>query len=298
MTHFRRRGIVRVASSSRDGFTIVELMIAIGLMVLLMAGLYSAMAIYTDLQLDSHEEVTRGQVARALLRQISRDVQSVVFAPQDTTEDSDDEEDDSAADEMEVVADPSSSLGIYTNGIVGTTTDLMLFVSRPDRSLAYVSAQEIVSTADRSSDTMIVRYFVADTTMGGISAEVAERTGGGSFSGAYGLVRMSGDVYGLSSAVQEGDDMSQLSAAKVTAKEVSRIEFQYFDGTAWQAEWDSTQLNALPTAIEVILTLRTPEPDDPTLPSPADDRFGLGESTHRMVVAIPIAEPFAAESAL
>ena len=47
------------------------------------------------------------------------------------------------------------------------------------------------------------------------------------------LVRMSGDVYGLSTAVQEGDEMSQLTAAEVIAQEVSRIQFQYFDGTVW-----------------------------------------------------------------
>jgi prepilin-type N-terminal cleavage/methylation domain-containing protein len=302
MTHWQHESVTvdAMAQPPRAGFTIIELLISLGLMVLLMAGLYAAMSIYTDLQLDSHEEVTRGQVSRALLRQIGRDVQSVVFSPQDASDDSsaDEDDEDSDADTSEVVADPSTSLGIYTNGIVGTATDLLLFVSRPDRNLNYVSAQEIAATSDRSSDTMIVRYLVADTMAGGLAAEIAERNAGGAFSGAYGLVRMSGDVYGLSTAVQEGDEMSQMSAAEVTAREVSAIAFQYFDGTAWQQEWDSTQLNMLPVAIEVVLTLRTPEPDDPTLPSPADDRYGLGETTHRMVFALPTAEPYVSESAL
>jgi type II secretory pathway pseudopilin PulG len=290
-----------VASHRRElsaGFTIIELLVSLGLMVLLMAGLYSVMSIYTDLQLDSHEELTRAQVSRALLRQVTRDVQSVVFTEQDTSDDEMTDDEDDTTDATEIVADPSSSLGIYTSGIVGTATDLLLFVSRPDRNLDYVSAQEIVSTSDRSSDTMIVRYFVADTGMGGISADIAERNGGGAFSGAYGLVRMSGDMYGLSTAFQEGDEMSQMSAAEITAREVSSIAFQYFDGTVWQAEWDSTQLNMLPVAIEVVLTLRTPEPDDPTLPSPSDDRFALGETTHRMVIAMPTAEHFISDTAL
>lgn len=290
----------RVPHDRASGFTIIELLISLALMILLMAGLYSAMSIYTTLQLDSHEEITRAQVARALLRQISRDVQSVVFAPQQTSDDdsSESEDDEDTTETPDIVADPSMSLGIYTNGIVGTATDLLLFVSRPDRTLTYVSAQEITSTADRSSDTMIVRYLVADTSMGGISSEIAERNASGDFSGAYGLVRMSGDVYGLSTAVQEGDETSQLTAAKVTAREVSSITFQYYDGIVWQAEWDSTQLNSLPVAIEVILTLRTPEPDDPTLPSPSEDRFALGETTHRMIIALPTAEPYASETAL
>lgn len=284
---------------NRRGFTIVELLVSLGLMVLLMAGLYSAMSIYTDLQMDSHEDITRAQVSRTLLRQISRDVQSVLFIPQDTTEDEDDSEDDEdTADAADVAADPSTSMGIYTNGLVGTATELMLFISRPDREMNYVSAQEITTISDRSSDTMIVRYMMADTSLGGLAAEIAERNAGGSFSGAWGLVRMTGDVYGLSTAVQEDDEFAQMAAAKVTAREVSGLEFRYYDGLVWQSEWDSTLLNLLPVAIEVTLTLRTPESTDPADPAPADNRFALGETTHRMIIPLPVADPWVEESAL
>lgn len=297
----QRRANGSCAPGARRAFTIIELLIAMGLMVLLMAGLYSAVSIYTDLQLDSHEELTRSQVARTLLRQITRDVQSVVFAAAETSsdEESSTEDDTGSTSDSEILpADPSASLGLYRNGIVGTATDLMLFVSRPDRNMNYLSAQELVDSSDRSSDIMIVRYFVADTMMGGVAAEIAERNGGGSFSGAWGLVRMSGDVNGLNTAVQEDDEFAQINAAEVTAREVSAISFQYFDGAVWQAEWDSTQLNMLPQAIEVVITLQTPESDDPSLPSTSNDRFATPATTHRMVIPLLIAEPYVSETAL
>ena len=70
-------------ATPRSGYTLLELMIAVGLSAILMASLYKAMDIYLSLQLDSHEEISRQQVARAVLRQLTRDIQSVVFTKQE-----------------------------------------------------------------------------------------------------------------------------------------------------------------------------------------------------------------------
>lgn len=301
----------------RSGFTLLETMLAISLMTMLMAGLYSAMQIYFNLRADSQDEIERLQIARTLLRQMSRDIQSVVFEEQQTTDDSsgssssdtadstgasdssasaDGEETGTTADT--VTADPEASMTGYTNGLVGTETDLLLYVSRPDRDLDYVSSQELTSLTDRSGDLMIVRYFVAESGGGGLASEIAEREGSDSRDGAAGLVRMTGDLYGLSMAINENEEQDQMSAAQIQAREVTQLRFQYFDGAQWQTAWDSTQLNMLPLAVEITLTLRTLPPDD--LPEDAldNDLYQLGETTHRMVVHLPLAKPYVAESAL
>ena len=43
-------------TTRRSGFTLLELLIAVGLTSLLMISLFSALQIYFDLQMDSHEE--------------------------------------------------------------------------------------------------------------------------------------------------------------------------------------------------------------------------------------------------
>ncbi|MCA9036999.1 MAG: prepilin-type N-terminal cleavage/methylation domain-containing protein [Planctomycetaceae bacterium] len=277
----------------RKAFTLLETIIAIGLVSLLMAGIYSAMQIYYRLQVDSHDDIERVQIARVLLRQITRDIQSVVFEEQDSIS----EEESLDESEEATVVDLESSMTSYTNGLVGTETDLLLYINRPDRELNYVSSQELVSFSDRSSDLMIVRYFIAQSGMGGISSQIADQYSTGNSSDPVGLVRMAGDLYGLSTAIQEGDENGQISAAKLLAPEASAIRFQYFDGLTWQTEWDSNQLNSMPIAIEITLTLITANDQDDVASKP-DDPYAAGPTTHRMVVAVPVAEPFVAEAGL
>ncbi len=281
----------------RRGFTLMEMLIAIGMMTLLMAALYSAMSIYFNLATDSHEEIERVQIARTLLRQFSRDIQSVVFEEQETT---DDESAETSSTESETATqpDPVAAMTQHTNGLVGTASDLTLFVNRPDRTLNYISSQELTAFTDRTGDMVMIRYFVAETGVGGIASEIAKQEGMGGESGSVGLIRMTGDLYGLGKAMAEGEEQSQISATSIQAPEVTAIQFQYYDGSAWQAEWDSMQLNKMPSAVEIILTLRTAKPTDPTAPTRENDPTLLGETTHRMVVSVPIAQPFVPEDTL
>ncbi len=189
-------------------------------------------------------------------------------------------------------------LTTYTNGLIGSSTDLQLFVSRPDRTLSYVTAQELASTSDRTSDLMIVRYFMADSGGGGLSAKVAERESLGDKSGAIGLAKMQGDLYGLSTAMETSEELPQLNASVLLAKEISVLTFRYYDGVNWQESWDSNALNEMPKAVEITLRLRNPEEAADALAEEEEDLYAVPETTHRMVVPIPVAEPFVTESAL
>jgi len=46
-----------------------------------------------------------------------------------------------------------------------------------------------------------------------------------------------------------------LSGGDLVATEVTAVEFAYFDGLIWQLAWDSDQMQGLPLAIRVTLTL-------------------------------------------
>ena len=322
--------------ANRAGFTLLELLIAIGLTSILMVALFSAMDIYFKLQLDSQEEITRQQISRALLRQMTRDIQSVVFVKKQAV---DDEETaptspgtGSAASGGSTQADGSTPAGgstqadgstqaggsnslsstgstvettdgdttaamlKYTSGLVGSATDLLLYVSRPDRTLSYVDAQSLTSTSERTGDLMMIRYLVADTSAGGLSSTIAKRFAGNK-NGPIGLVRITGDLYGMSTAVQAGEERDFTCVDQIDAEEVSQVAFSYFDGLNWQETWDSTTLNSLPIAIEIILTLRNAESGD-VFSSNKPDPYALGETKHRMIIALPLAEPFIGETVL
>ena len=60
----------------RSGFTLLELILAVGLTSLLMAAVYGAMSTYWNLAMESHEVIERSQIARSLLQQLARDIQA------------------------------------------------------------------------------------------------------------------------------------------------------------------------------------------------------------------------------
>jgi len=187
----------------------------------------------------------------------------------------------------------------YTNGLVGTANDLQLFISRPDRNLSYVSSQELTSTTQRTSDLFIVRYLMAQKGGGGLASAIAEREDQSGETGAIGLAKMQGDLFGLSTAVATDEDIPQVGASTLLAREVSSLQFRYFDGLSWQEQWDSTALNELPRAIEIVLTLRNQQSSGAAFSEDSVDAFAYPDSKHRMVVQIPVAEPFAmSETAL
>jgi hypothetical protein len=46
---------------------------------------------------------------------------------------------------------------------------------------------------------------------------------------------------------------------EIICRGVAQFSLRYFDGSAWQTSWDSTQLdNQMPEAVEVTLQLQTP----------------------------------------
>lgn len=297
------RGHSRRIGGQSAGFTLLELLIAVGLTSVLMIALFSAMSIYFNLQLDSHEEIARQQIARAVLRQMTRDIQSVVFVKQEVVEEETEEETVAPADldgnsYGESVIDPETVSSTYTNGIVGTANDLQLFVSRPDRNLAYVSSQELTSADQRTGDLLLVRYLIASRSGGGLGSKIAEREAPGETDGPVGMVRMEGDLYGLSTAFETDEEFPQLAAAKLQAREVSSLAFRYYDGVAWIEEWDSTARNELPKAIEIVLTIRDSQAAGMAFADDEPDAYALPETTHRMVVPLPLAEPFTVEAVL
>jgi type II secretory pathway pseudopilin PulG len=337
-------GVLSVGTR-RAAYTMLELMIAVGLTSLLMIALFAALQQYFSLQLDSNEEITRQQIARALLRQMTRDIQSVVFVKKlandeksgtstsvsgggssssgfssggssssgsssgagtsggtgsSSTTSGSSSSISGALDGNsygQSSIDPETVMTTYTNGLVGTASDLQLFVSRPEKSLAYVASQDLTSTSQRTSDLMIIRYLMAQSG-GGLASAIAQKETVGTESGPVGIAKLEGDLFGLSTAVETSEESPQLAASKLLAKEVSGLQFRYYDGLGWQESWDSNALNELPKAIEITLTLRNQEDAGEAFSDDVADPYALPETTHRMVVPIPVAEPFVTESAL
>jgi len=268
------------------GFTLLELLLAMGLTSVLMAAVYGAMTIYWNLAMDSQEEIERTQIARSLMRKLARDIQSCTFVEQIVQSNDDAEMDETDTTEV--------TTSVYRNGLIGIDRDLVLYISRPSRELDYVLTPDALTASSRSSDLMIARWLLADSSAGGLSGAVAGQQAATGPGGVAGLAYGSGGVNGFGRAIETGDIAAQLEVTQLLSPEVQSILFEYFDGVDWVMEWDSTSLNRMPQAVRIELVLRDPPSDDDDIPDPRD----LPPTTHQLVVPIPVATPFAQETAI
>jgi hypothetical protein len=101
------------------------------------------------------------------------------------------------------------------------------------------------------SDLRTVTYQVNRQDESGIAAPNSLNT--------RGLVRGEAERTAYAWAIQEGKTGDLKQTQKVLVPEVDAIEFTYYDDTTSYTEWDSLQLNKLPTAVKIAIMFRPPD---------------------------------------
>ncbi|MFG0335101.1 MAG: type II secretion system protein GspJ [Maioricimonas sp. JB049] len=309
----------------RQAFTLLEVIIALGIGLILLAGIYSTIEIYMRITVTGQDQVAQAQIVRAVFNRMSIDAASIVFAvPEAESEEEESLEDpatgalpDENAAEEEIVVDVGDSVSAMQQtslGVAGDSTTLMLHISRPLRGLSYTSAADARSIVTRTSDLLSVSYFLAAEGGSSLGAAVASLAlSGGSTApggltasdsrGVVGLARLEGDRMALDYADTQSDIDGMAQAAKILAPEVVYLQFRYFDGIDWLDVWDSQTEGRLPRAIEVTLGLRpVPELTSSARVAPADTTAAadMDEESLRFVqqvIALPLAEPYIEEEA-
>jgi len=97
------------------GFTLLELLLALGMTVVLLGVLFTSLDLYWRFSLSGQEEVSRSQIARAVFNRISHDMRSTIYRPKPKTSSANDSttnSDDSAA---------GSNSGTSSNGNQSTS---------------------------------------------------------------------------------------------------------------------------------------------------------------------------------
>ena len=294
-------------SRHRPAFTLLEVVISLGLSVLLVSAIYAALNTYIQVSQEGFTVIERSRVARSLFRQMSRDIQSVLFRIEEENDESDDETDDESADsedgstEVIAVINPESALQNASVGLIGDAQKLTLHINRPARDTNYEVLTEAAGLDVRTSDLQSITYFLATASGSGLEGAVGQRAlqeSGAPLtdSGPQGLARLAGDRMAIDQADLESDIDSLAAAAQLLAPEVVSMQFRYFDGLSWQTEWDSVVAQRLPNAVEVTIGMKRLVSEEERLALQFDPaaRSELDEivETRRHVVALPLAEPF------
>lgn len=102
--------MIRPNTTRRRGFTLIEIVAALSISVILLSAVYGAFLLYARVTQTAQRPIDQAQVARAVLRQMSTDLRSLVYRPPET-----------ATTDAAAAADESSTGSSSTSG-TGTGT--------------------------------------------------------------------------------------------------------------------------------------------------------------------------------
>ena len=253
------------------GFTLLEIVLAIGLTGVLLALLTTAIDLYL-VRVDVHRsKVEAGQLARTLLGQIADDIRDArYYAPPGTVTTQTGSNASSSA-----AASSGSESANQVQGIFGTATELR--IDRGARWNWNRTTRDIDPTEATPASEMplTVGYVFNDgtTMLAEQLAALGIRTES-SLTGYAGLYRQQSPTPAwLYRNNTTGINLAGNSTAEpeLLAPEVLALEFSYFDGQQFVASWDSASQDGLPRAIEIRLTLLM-EPYDLALAATQQER--------------------------
>lgn len=161
----------------------------------------------------------------------------------------------------------SATMTLRQPGLIGGQDQMQFDISRLPRleqwRMAQLSDPDSPGTLiDIPSDIKTVTYYVQPPgSIGGVSdplqnflPDVAVGTDP-TTPAPGGLVRRELDRAANKWAIESGAISRLLTTGDLIATEVAALEFSYFDGMIWQPFWNSDQMQGLPLAIQVKLTL-------------------------------------------
>lgn len=204
--------------------------------------------------------------------------------------------------------------GAYIAGLYGDQQSVQFDMTRLPRLNEYsaiVMETGLNAITQIPTDVRTVSYYLAGTTpMTQASAAMARESGMmlndpsqtmldplAPLQG-QGLIRQERDRAVASHSMISANlsDWTTDTGEELLAEEVTRLEFQYFDGYQWWPSWDSDDRGGLPVAIEIVIGLL-----DRKVSEEEEASFNVlnanntndmpRELYYRLVVRIPTAEP-------
>lgn len=268
----------------RPGFTLLEVMIALAIGSLLLAGLYLAVSIQTQQTYTGRQLAEQNSLLRAVLTRMGNDIASHLSPVDPRVVGSDAtlaaalgiSGDTGSTENTTGSTDSSSSSGstpmagiistvTFNLGVQGDANRLTLYVSQPARLPTFGSELGPVG-----SDLRRITYWLAGDAIS-----------------PQGLARQEIKLATASDALTIGLPSVDDESTRILAPEATRLSFEYFDGQTWQTSWDGTFLKldgktpvGPPAAIAITITvaLESTRPGSPRR-----------ETTARHVVFLPTA---------
>ena len=301
---------------TRRGFSLIELVLALGLSVIVIGSIAYATHLYMVTLTGQQADIERKQVARGVVMMLQNDLRNAIqYKAQDYSglenllgsqalasgagvmEALTGETGEEAGVEDPRESEGGSAPGVASAGVeagttfednatsrptlIGDSRALVIDVSRLPRLDEYnplVASQGL--QVQLPSDVKAICYFHSTqppSRRDDLFSDLSQR--GGLYRRQ--IDRAVAAYRNDSGLVESPDDYCQL-----VAPEIHAVSFRYFDGTDWQSNWDSEESGGFPTAVEVTLMIDPYRAANPDLAGDVDQM-----DIYRTVIHLPAAEP-------
>ena len=255
-TERQRSGAVNRRSGA--GFTLLEVVLAIGLCGAVMALLATAIDMYLVRVDTSRTQVETAELARALLTKMADDLRAVRYSAATTAS-------PQAGAGTDSGGSGSSGSGLGSSvatdlGIFGTLMEIRIdrAAERSYRQVT-VPSTELTAASDPNDMPLTIEYYfeegrtmkAGDLAAGG----VADTTTLFGYTGLYRRQTPTAAMAAASSLTGGSSATESAETAELLAPEVVQLSFMYSDGTTWLEEWDSASQQSLPAAVEIKVSL-------------------------------------------
>lgn len=260
---YLNRTQVRFQRSTPLGFTLMETLVALGLLVAIMSSLSSGIHLYWKYRRLSQDSMTASKLTRGIIEDLTCDLRAV-SPPQYLSAEVVDAK--RAAVRSSRFSGPASSIRME-KALNITESTLSLSVSESTPVHFYGTERVLAMYTENES----VRFVKSSSHPSGITKRhlIWKLGGGGSVTlpltqiGPRQVevrVRRSETERGLiriSRSFESNDAVESLSEEQTLISEgVESLTFRYFDGNDWFGEWNSTARIGLPAAVEVKIRMR------------------------------------------
>ncbi len=304
-------------NSLRSAFTLLEVILTLSMAVVLMSLVGATLQFYATNMNVRDTDVRRVHLATSVMQMIADDLRASLYgvsfdasaleeilttstqsqggdaAAAVTGGGATEPTDDSTLTEVASTDLVASTTSLSQPGMIGNQFQIQFDISRLPRLEQW--NQTLSATpgvlADVPSDVKTVTYYVqAPGTIAGVTDPLQgflpSSDAGDQAVAAGGLVRRELDRAASNWAMNSGGLTGLLLTGDLIASEVLAISFEYFDGTIWQLDWNSDELESMPKAIRITLTMS----DESAVVDPASLAVGtvLGTRTFTHIVQLPV----------
>ena len=306
---------------SRAAFTLIEVILAVGLSTLLILCIASAIDLYRRMTTAATDDMSETRLVRAVFAKLEVDLRDVVppqpiAATATTTAGSSSGSSSSGSSSGSKSGSSSGSSSsssssssstqsaqgtdplqyVYSRsvfGLYGDANSLVLNTLTPHPLPLAAQQQTGAQSASQTSsagpsqiagvhgDMKVVAYFV----LGGPQSPILAAGGSGQMTpDGKEITAGLARVEGERTAIGYAIETGSTSSlrARVVAPEIESIGFRYFDGTTWQTSWSGATLQSLPQAVEITISVGKNDPYNARTQASQDQ----ASRSYRHVVAI------------